>query len=619
MLEVNSNQAVVLGASMAGLLAARVLSERFERVVVIERDVLPPVGEHRRGVPHGRHLHGLHPRGREILEELFPGFTASLTASGAVSGDILGDSRWQLSGRQLRKAQIGLPGLLASRPFLEGHIRAMVQALPGVRFLEDCSVSGLTVTEDKQTVTGVQVRGPGGGAPTQVTGDLVVDATGRGSRTPVWLAELGYQSPEQERVEVGLGYATRTYRLRPGAMDGDQLILTAGTPANPRAGFLAATEGGRHMLSIGGMCGNYPPTDPAGFDAFVAGLPTADIAAAIADAKPLDDPVPFRFPASVRHRYERLTSFPAGLLVIGDAVCSFNPVYGQGMTVAATEAMTLRGLLARRAVPDARRYFRAIAAAIDVAWDIAVGADLAFPQVPGKRSAKVRLVNAYMPRLHAAAAHDTALAAALVRVIGLKDRPEGLLRPDRVLRVLRGNLANRRHPAPAPVGQAPAATPAERPMQPAPLPGKLWCRPFAQRSRPARTCQRPVRCASRRSGSGVRAGICVRHLKFWVHPAFPALFRCAHHGPHHGELIGGRQVRLAATLVAGVSRRRHPVTHGQILLQIVNCGADEGRTPDRRPHIGRPREDRGETVIPKAAQPFAARPHSARTGCPPER
>jgi hypothetical protein len=121
-------------------------------------------------------------------------------------------------------------------------------------------------------------------------------------------------------------------------------------------------------------------------------------------------------------------------------VCSFNPAYGQGMTVAAAEAMTLRGLLASRAVPDARRYFRAITAAIDVAWDIAAGGDLAFPQVPGKRTAKVRLVNAYLRRLHAAAAHDAALAASLVRVIGLEDRPEGLLRPDRVLRVLRGNL-----------------------------------------------------------------------------------------------------------------------------------------------------------------------------------
>jgi 2-polyprenyl-6-methoxyphenol hydroxylase-like FAD-dependent oxidoreductase len=468
MAEMNDSQAVVLGASMAGLLAARVLADRFERVVVIERDVLPPAGTHRRGVPQGRHLHGLHPRGREIIEELFPGFTASLTASGAVSGDILGDSRWQLSGHQLRKADIGLPGVLASRPFLEGHVRAMVQALPAVRFLEDCAVSGLVVTEDKQTVTGVQARGPAVGAPTHVPAGLVVDATGRGSRTPVWLAGLGYHPPALERVEVGLGYATRTYRLRLGAMDGDQLILTAGTPANPRAGFLAATEGGRHMLTIAGMGGNYPPTDPAGFDAFVAALPSGDIAAAIAGAEPLDDPVPFRFPASVRHRYEQLTAFPAGLLVIGDAVCSFNPVYGQGMTVAAAQAMILRGLLARRAVPDARGYFRAIAAPIDVAWDIAVGADLAFPQIPGRRSAKVRLVNAYMPRLHAAAARDEALAAALVRVVGLKDRPEGLLRPDRVLRVLRGNLAHRTRPVPAPAGQAPADTPARRPVQPAP-------------------------------------------------------------------------------------------------------------------------------------------------------
>ena len=143
------------------------------------------------------------------------------------------------------------------------------------------------------------------------------------------------------------------------------------------------------------------------------------------------------------------------------------------MTVAATEAMTLRALQARRPVPDARRYFRAITTAIDAAWDIAVGADLAFPQVPGRRSAKVRLVNAYLPRLHAAAAHDQALAASVVRVIGLKDRPEGLLRPDRVLRVLRGNLANSRRPGPAPGGHAPAATPAERPMQPAQQQGKL--------------------------------------------------------------------------------------------------------------------------------------------------
>ena len=462
--ETDRSQAVVLGASMAGLLAARVLSERFERVAVIERDRLPPIGQHRRGVPHGRHLHGLQPRGREILDELFPGFTAILTTSGAVGCDALGDLRWQLSGYQLRQADIGLPGLFATRPFLEGHVRAMVQRLPGVEILERRSICGLTATPDRQTITGVEVRPAHGGAPARIAASLVVDATGRGSRTPVWLDELGYQRPEQERVEIALGYATRNYRLRPGAMGDDQMILTGGTKANPRTGVLAVTEGGRHILTIAGICGDHPATDPAGFDEFVAGLPSTDIAAAVAGAEPLDDPVPFRFPASVRHRYERLTRFPAALLVIGNAVCSFNPVYGQGITVAATEAMILRGLLDRHAGLDARRFFRAIAAAIDVPWDIAAGADLAFPQVPGKRSAKVRLVNAYMPRLHAAAAHDAALAAALIRVIALKDRPEGLLRPDRMLRVLRGNLRlTRRRPARCvPAGPAGAHPPGPR-------------------------------------------------------------------------------------------------------------------------------------------------------------
>ena len=445
MRDTDTDQAVVLGGSMAGLLAARVLSERFKRVVVIERDVLPPVGEHRRGVPQGRHLHALHPRGLEILNELFPGFSTSLAAGGAVVCDVSGDLRWQLSGIQLRQARTGMPALFCSRPFIEGHIRALVQRLPEVRFLQESSIGGLTATVDKHVVTGVQIHGPDG-LPSHVAGSLVVDASGRGSRTPAWLTELGYREPAEDRVDIGLGYATRRYRLRPGALGKDHMILTAGTPANSRAAVLAVIEGGHHMLTVAGICGDYPPTDPAGFDEFVARLPTADIAAAVAGADPLGDPVPFRFPVSVRRRYERLAAFPAGLLVIGDAACSFNPVYGQGMTVAAKEAMTLRRVLARDTRPDARRYFRGIAAAIDGAWDIAVGSDLAFPEVGGKRSAKVRLVNAYLPRLHAAAARDEALATAMIRVIGLKDRPEGLLRPDRVLRVLRGNLVKGNRP-----------------------------------------------------------------------------------------------------------------------------------------------------------------------------
>ncbi len=445
------DHAVVLGASMAGLLAARVLADAYARVTVVERDILPPDFADRRGVPQGRHVHGLHARGRELLDELFPGFTEQLVQAGAVIADSLGDVRIHISGQLLRQVDIGLPGLAASRPFLEGHVRRRVKALPPVGFVEGCDVVGLVTDSGQRRVTGVRVahRNDGGTEQT-VFADLVIDATGRGSRTPVWLEHLGYPRPEADRVEIGLGYTSRRYRLRPGALGHDAAILTGPIPDNSRAGGISPLEGGQHLVTLAGILGDHPPTDPAGFDAFAASICFPDVAEALVGATPLDDPVPFRFPASVRHRYEYLPRFPAGLLMIGDAVCSFNPIYGQGMTVAAIEATALRDMLRRGSAPPPRQYFRRIAKMIDTPWDVAVGADLAFPGVPGRRTVTVRLVNAYVPRLHAAARTDSSLGRAFVRVVGMIDRPEGLVRPDRALRVLWAHLRGATAPANGP-------------------------------------------------------------------------------------------------------------------------------------------------------------------------
>ena len=435
------SQAVVLGASMAGLLAARVLADHYDRVIVVDRDPMTTSSRARHGVPHGRHLHGLHPRGLQILEELFPGLERQLRQDGAAGGDVLAECRFLLSGHRFRQAPIGLRGLLCTRPFLEGHVRARVRALPQVYFLQ-CAISGLVCSPDRERIIGVRVT-PSLDVERPIEADLVVDATGRGSRTPLWLAELGYQRPDEDRVEVGLGYATRMFRLRPDALGGDVLIVNGATPANPRSGVLAAQEDGRHIVTLGGMLGDHPPTDLDGFHDFARSLAFADVADALVGAEPLDDGVAFRFPASVRRRYERLPDFPARLLVIGDAVCSFNPIYGQGMTVAAMEAATLRAQLARNPVPDPRRWFRAVGRVVDSPWQVAVGADLAFPEVPGRRTAQLRMVNAYLSRLHAAASTDSALGAAFLRVLGLLDRPEGLLRPDRVVRVAAAHLRGR--------------------------------------------------------------------------------------------------------------------------------------------------------------------------------
>jgi 2-polyprenyl-6-methoxyphenol hydroxylase-like FAD-dependent oxidoreductase len=427
------DHAVVLGASMAGLLAARVLADAYREVTVIDRDAMPGIGAHRRGVPHGRHHHALLPRGRAVLEELFPGFTTQAMRAGAGLGDVLQNCRYLLSGRRLQQAKGGVLGLIASRPLLEGLVRARVQALPGVSFLERTDVANL-VTRAGRRITGVLVRDQAGDR-VQLAADLVVDATGRGSRTPVWLAEWGYQPPAEERIPLKLGSATRTYRLRHGALGSDAMILISATADNPRIGVLGMLEGGRHMLTLAGILGDHPPTDPIGFETFAASLPFPDISDALAGAEPLDSPVAFRFPAAVRRRYEYLRQFPDGLLVLGDSVCSFNPVHGQGMAVAADHALVLRRLLARHLNPAPRQFFRAIAKTINPPWDLALAADLAIPELPGNRTRKIRLTNAYLSQLLAAASADPALSIAFIRVMGLVDGPAALLRPDRALRV----------------------------------------------------------------------------------------------------------------------------------------------------------------------------------------
>jgi 2-polyprenyl-6-methoxyphenol hydroxylase-like FAD-dependent oxidoreductase len=434
------DRAVVLGASMAGLLAARVLADAYAQVTVIDRDELPEAPVHRRGVPHGRHIHGLLARGQRALEELFPGLTAELVAHGVPAGDLLADARLYFSGHRLKREHAGLVVLCASRPLLEGQVRARVRALPNLRFLDRCDAVGLATTPDGRRVTGARVlRRADGSAEELLAADLVVDATGRGARTPAWLEALGFPRPARQQVRIGVGYATRTYRLPADALGGDLAVLQAATPEHPRTGALQVLEGDRWMLTLAGILGDHPPTDPDGFLDFARSLRFPDIYETIRDAEPLDDPVAFRFPASVRHRYERLARFPAGLLVVGDALASFNPIYGQGMSVAALEALVLRRHLDHGAQPQPRRLFRDLARVVDAPWEMAAGGDLAFPGVQGRRTLKTRLVGSYLARFHAAAAHDASLASAFVRVAGLVAPPQSLLRPGVAVRVLRAS------------------------------------------------------------------------------------------------------------------------------------------------------------------------------------
>ncbi|HEV2377070.1 MAG TPA: FAD-dependent monooxygenase [Streptosporangiaceae bacterium] len=434
--------AVVLGGSMAGILAARVLAESFDDVTVVDRDTVVGVYEPRRGTPHTRHAHGLHARGHLIFEDLFPGLTAELSELGVPTGD-LAEMRWYFNARLLQPAKTGLVSVTAPRPFLEGHVRSRVASLANVTFMERTDILGLVAAPDGERVTGVRVQSIGG---EEVLGaDLVVDATGRGSRAPAWLEALGYERPPEERVKVGLAYTTRHYRTQPEWFNGCQSINPVASPAHPRGAFFGQIGRDVCILSLTGVLGDYPPTEPEAFLDFVRTLPVPDVYEAVRGGQALDDPVSFRFPASVRRRYERLSRFPAGLVVLGDAACSFNPVYGQGMSVAALQAMTLRKHLRQHSAIEPGPFFTDIARVINTPWDISAGGDLDFPEVEGRRTLKVRAGNAYMARVQYAATKDPKVTEGLMRVAGLMDPPPALMRPEMLFRVFRHAL--RRPPA----------------------------------------------------------------------------------------------------------------------------------------------------------------------------
>ncbi len=434
--------AIVLGASMAGLGTARALANHFDRVTLVERDELGSASTPRKGVPQGQHAHGLLASGYRILSGYFPDLSDELIADGALPGDLSGDFLWYQYGGWKLRADCGLKGIVVSRPHLERKVRERVAALPKITLLQGFDGEEPVFDAAARRVTGLRVKSRTTGETQVLEADLVVDALGRGSQSPAWLEAWGYGKVAETSVQIDVGYATAVFERRPGDLYGATGAIIAGTaPEATRFAAVLGAEGDRWIVTLVGSLRDYPPTDFEGWKEFARSLPTTDVAELAEGRQPLAPISSYRF-ASNRHRhYEKLKAFPDGYLVIGDAICSFNPIYGQGMSVALSEAHALDRCLAAGDDALAARFFREAARIVASPWAIATGEDYRYPQVEGQRPPGFALISRYMARAHRVATKDPVVLKRFFEVATLLAPPPAMMAPSIAWRVLLGGNA----------------------------------------------------------------------------------------------------------------------------------------------------------------------------------
>lgn len=438
---------VVLGASLAGLWTAAAAAGAGARVLVLERDSAPVGPSLRPGVPQGTQPHVLLHRGLRAGEELLPGLRRDLTDVGAISVDTgrlpwLGEHGWL-------PAESSFDVLSLTRPLFEHVVRERVLAVPGADIRFQARAVGLTRLE-----TGWRVRMAEGG---EVNASLVVDATGRTSRLRSWLAEVGVRTPEPLSVDARLGYATQMIEGGPDPRDLPGIVAQA-TPKSPVGGLALPVEGRRWLVSALGCGAQRPPRDSDGFAAFLASLPDQALSAILRSGRRVGNVVVHRQTGNRRHRYARIEDWPDGLLAVGDALCCFNPIYGQGITVSACQALHLRTVLdfGPRA-GTARRVLRAFNRIADFPWAVAIGQDLQMPSTSGQQSRAQAAMSAWASQVARRAVEgDRRAHQALMHAYHLESSPTALLHPALIASVA---VAQLRRTWPS----APPAPPAPRP------------------------------------------------------------------------------------------------------------------------------------------------------------
>lgn len=444
-------KAIIMGASIAGLWTARALSDHFEEVIVFERDQLPEGPEYRAGAPQARQFHTLLQSGLTQMKKWFPGLEAELIAAGAVPYDLLGDLRISVRKRWYPQFASEYLLLSCSRPLLESSIRQRLRQDPRICFMEGMDVVGLQSDDEKRRVTGIRTRPHRAASSTKPeadtvhAADLVIDALGRRSQTPEWLVELGYAPPQESEVDSFLGYVTRKYKRKPNT---PILAIGATPPHDPYAAVVFPEEDDTMVALIAGYNKNYPPTDPDEFEAS-AYLLGPEFQGAISGAEPISRPSGYRGTSSRWRHYEQLKRWPERYVVLGDAFCGFNPIYGQGMSVAAMSAAALAKQVQNcngNLDGVARSTLTEISKITQGAWLLATSADLEWPGTEGGTlgtSITERFGRWYVDKLLDATMFDKKVRLAFIAVQQLVKPAASLFAPDIFRRVMQYTLLKR--------------------------------------------------------------------------------------------------------------------------------------------------------------------------------
>jgi 2-polyprenyl-6-methoxyphenol hydroxylase-like FAD-dependent oxidoreductase len=440
-----SRHAIVIGGSMAGVCAARELCKYFDKVTVIDRDAYP-IGAHERpGVPQSRHVHALLLRGRLELDRLFPGFERTMLERGALEINFGRDfAALRPEGWSERRPN-SITTLFASRVLIESTARELLRRHTNVELVERAEAVGFeTVSNGAPRVTGVKVNPRDAGAPYTLSADLIVDASGRSSKCPAWIEAMGLRMPEETVVDSHTGYASRWYKVFPERRPADWwwkgIWIDPIAKNFSSAGVLFPVENNRMIVTMAGIGGHYPPSDEDGFTAQLARLRSPIIAQEAALAEPMSGVYSYRQMANRWRHYEKWNARLDGFVALGDCVCAFNPVYGQGMTSGALSSIILGEMLAKNGAADPelpRKFFAAQAKFQAEPWGLATGADFRIAGTEGARPFISRLLDPVMRRMFEVQSDDPQIGELLGEVINMVKPPSELFKPAMMARIAR--------------------------------------------------------------------------------------------------------------------------------------------------------------------------------------